>query len=127
MMKRNYQTSEFWFTVVSFVFSGLFILGIINDFDQKEELISDISHGVESVFLLSGQFVVLYKYMKSRSEQKKAYADLELAKEVSRQVELELAKRELEEKKTKKPKEEKDDEHRIDLAGSGEADSDAEE
>lgn len=128
-MKKNYQTSEFWFTVVSFVFSGLFILGIINDFDQKEELISDISHGVESVFLLSGQFVVLYKYMKGRSEQKKAYADLELAKEVSRQVELELARRELEEKKTqKKTKEaEKDDEHRIDLDGSGEADSDSEE
>ena len=124
MMKRNYQTSEFWFTVVSFVFSGLFILGIIKDFDQKEELISDISHGVESVFLLSGQFVVLYKYMRSRSEQKKAYADLELAKEVSRQVELELAKRELE---AKKQKEEKDDEHRIDLNGSGEADGDSED
>jgi len=127
MMKRNYQTSEFWFTVVSFVFSGLFILGIIKDFDQKEELISDISHGVESVFLLSGQFVVLYRYMKSRNEEKKAYADLELAKEVSRQVELELAKRELEEKKTKKPKEEADDEHRIDLDGSGKADGDSED
>jgi len=124
MMKRNYQTSEFWFTVVSFVFSGLFILGIIKDFDQKEELISDISHGVESVFLLSGQFVVLYKYMRSRNEQKKAYADLELAKEVSRQVELELAKRELE---AKKQKEEKDDEHRINLSGSGEADGDGED
>ena len=110
-MKKNYQTSEFWFTVVSFVFSGLFILGFIKDFDQKEELISDISHGVESVFLLSGQAVVLYKYMKSRNEQKKAQTDLEIAKEISRQVELELARRE---------KEEKDDEHRIDLSGSGE-------
>lgn len=123
-MKKNYQTSEFWFTVVSFVFSGLFILGVIKDFDQKEELISDISHGVESVFLLSGQFVVLYKYMKGRSEQKKAQADLDLAKEISRQVELELARRELEEKKLQK--EEKDDEHRIDLDGSGETSGDSE-
>jgi len=106
-MKKNYQTSEFWFTVVSFVFSGLFILGFIKDFDQKEELISDISHGVESVFLLSGQAVVLYKYLKSRNEQKKALTDLAIAKEISKQVELELAKRE---------KEEQDDEHRIDLS-----------
>ena len=116
-MKKNYQTSEFWFTVVSFIFSGLFILGVIKDFDQKEELISDISHGVESVFLLSGQFVVLYKYMKSRNEQKKAQADLDLAKEISRQVELELARRE---------KEEKDDERRTNKSGSRKTSGDSE-
>lgn len=114
-MKKNYQTSEFWFTVVSFVFSGLFILGIIKDVDQKEELINDISHGVESVFLLSGQAVLLYRYMSSRNEQKKAYTDLAIAQEISKQVELELAEREKEKQEN--------DEHRIDLSGNGEADT----
>jgi hypothetical protein len=85
-MKPNYKTSEFWFTVVSFVFSGLFLLGIINDFDQKEELISDVTHGVESVILLSGQFAILYRYIRSRNEQKKSAADVELAKEIAKQI-----------------------------------------
>ena len=109
-MKKNYQTSEFWFTLVSFIFSGLFLLGVISDFDQKEELITDVTHGVESVILLSGQLGILYRYIQSRNEQKKSLADLELAKEVSRQVELELKKRE----------KEKDDKSRIDNTGSTE-------
>lgn len=69
-MKPNYKTSEFWFTVVTFIFSGLFLMGFLTDYDQKEELISDISHGVESVFLIGGQLVVLYKYINSRNKQK---------------------------------------------------------
>lgn len=85
-MKPNYKTSEFWFTVVSFIFSGLFLLGVVNDFDQKEELISDVSHGVESVILLSGQFAVLYRYIRSRNEQKKSAADVALAKEIAKQI-----------------------------------------
>lgn len=109
-MKKNYQTSEFWFTLVSFLFSGLFLLGVIQDFDQKEELISDVSHGVESVILLSGQFAILYKYIRSRNEQKKSQADLELAQEIARQVEMELKKREIE----------KNDESRTDNTGSTE-------
>ena len=70
-MKPNYRTSEFWFTMVSFLFSGLFLLGVIKDIDQKDRLIEDVSHGLESVILLSGQMVVLYRYIKSRNEQKK--------------------------------------------------------
>jgi len=72
-MKKNYQTSEFWFTMVTFIFSGLFLTGFLTDYDQKEELISDISHGVESVFLIGGQMVVLYKYISSRKQQKVEY------------------------------------------------------
>lgn len=93
-MKPNYKTSEFWFTVVSFIFSGLFLLGVIKDFDQKEELISDVSHGVESVILLSGQFAVLYRYIRSRNEQKKSQADVELAKEIAKQIIAEKEKQE---------------------------------
>jgi hypothetical protein len=117
-MKKNYQTSEFWFTVVTIVFSTLYLMGFISDYSQKEELISDISHGVESVFLVGGQLFVLSKYIRSRNEQKKAQVDLEMAKEISRQVELELAKRE-------KQKEENDDKHRIDYDGSSETDTDS--
>jgi hypothetical protein len=92
-MKPNYKTSEFWFTVVSFIISGLYLIGLINDFDQKEELISDVTHGVESIILLFGQFGILYRYIQTRNEQKKSQADLELAKQVAKQVELELKKR----------------------------------
>lgn len=72
MIKPGYKTSEFWFTLVSFIFSGLFLLGIIGDFDQKEELIRDVSHGVESCILIGGQLIILYKYINSRKEIKKS-------------------------------------------------------
>jgi hypothetical protein len=79
-IKAGYRTSEFWFTLVSFIFSGLFLMGIIGDYSQKEELISNISHGVESVILISGQLFVLYRYVKGRSEIKKIVEEEELEK-----------------------------------------------
>lgn len=72
-MKPGYRTSEFWFTLVSFLFSGLYLLGIIGDNAQKEDLIRDVSHGVESCILIGGQLFVLYKYVKGRTEIKKTY------------------------------------------------------
>lgn len=71
MTKPGYKTSEFWFTLVSFIFSGLFLLGIIGDFDKKEDLIRDVSHGVESCILIGGQLVILYKYINNRFHIKK--------------------------------------------------------
>lgn len=65
-IKPGYRTSEFWFTLVSFVFSGLFLLGVLNDNDQKEELIRDVSHGVESIILIGGQILILWNYINSR-------------------------------------------------------------
>jgi hypothetical protein len=79
-IKAGYRTSEFWFTLVSFIFSGLFLMGIIGDYSQKEELIRDISHGVESVILISGQLFVLYRYVKGRNEIKKIVEEEELEK-----------------------------------------------
>lgn len=93
-MKPQYKTSEFWFTVVSFIFSGLFLLGILKDFDQKEELIRDVSHGVESVFLIGGQVLILYRYISSRGEVKKAYQDAELAKQIAKEIVEEQKKEE---------------------------------
>jgi len=79
-IKAGYRTSEFWFTMVSFIFSGLFLLGIIGDYSQKEELIRDVSHGVESTILIGGQLFVLYRYIKGRSDIKKIVEEEELEK-----------------------------------------------
>jgi hypothetical protein len=75
MIKPGYRTSEFWFTAVSFIFSGLYLLGIINDNSHKEELIGNVSHAVESCILIGGQLVILYKYINSRKEIKKTWWD----------------------------------------------------
>jgi competence protein ComEA len=88
-MKPGYKTSEFWFTLVSFIFSGLFLLGVIGDYDQKEELISNVSHAVESVILIGGQLVILKKYLDARKVEK-------VEREKRKQLELETQKKELE-------------------------------
>ena len=70
-VKAGYKTSEFWFTLVSFIFSGFYLTGILTENEHKEELISVVSHAVESVILVGGQAYILYKYVKGRSEIKK--------------------------------------------------------
>lgn len=70
-IKAGYKTSEFWFTLVSFIFSGLYLTGILKESDQKEELITIVSHAVESIILISGQVLILAKYIKGRTEVKK--------------------------------------------------------
>jgi len=80
-IKAGYKTSEFWFTLVSFVFSGLYLTGILTENDQKEELITVVSHAVESCILIGGQLLILYRYIKGRNEVKKI-AELEQTKEI---------------------------------------------
>lgn len=70
-VKAGYKTSEFWFTMVSFIFSGLYLTGILTENEHKEELISVVSHAVESVILISGQIFILARYIRGRSEVKK--------------------------------------------------------
>jgi len=70
-IKPGWKTSEFYFTLVSFIFSGLYLTGIINDHTNKEELISVVSHAVESCILIGGQFIILYKYINSRKNAKR--------------------------------------------------------
>lgn len=73
MYKPGYKTSEFWFTLVTFIFSGLYLVGVINDISQKEELIGNVSHAVESCVLIGGQLMILWKYINSRKEVKKSW------------------------------------------------------
>lgn len=82
-IKAGYRTSEFWFTVVSFLFSGLYLTGILKENEQKEELITIVSHAVESVILISGQVWILAKYIKGRTEVKKIVEQEKLKTEVS--------------------------------------------
>lgn len=73
MIKPGYRTSEFWFTLVSFIFSGAFLLGIISDNSQKEDLIAETSKGLEALILIIGQLAVLFRYIKGRNEIKKIW------------------------------------------------------
>jgi len=73
MIKPGYRTSEFWLTAVSFLFSGLYLFGLLHDHDQKEDLINETSRGVEAAILIIGQLTVLFKYIKGRTEIKKTW------------------------------------------------------
>lgn len=73
MIKPGWKSSEFWLTVVSFVFSGLYLVGLLDDNNQKEDLIAESSRGVEAVILIIGQLSVLFRYIKGRTEVKKVW------------------------------------------------------
>lgn len=83
MIKPGYKTSEFWFTLVSFIFSGLFLIGVIGDNGQKEELIRDVSHGVESMILIGGQVLILWNYISSRKVAKSVSPNTNLESETN--------------------------------------------
>tara|TARA_Y100000385_G_scaffold72406_1_gene72931 strand:+ start:3549 stop:4007 length:459 start_codon:yes stop_codon:yes gene_type:complete len=67
--KPTYRTSEFWFTLVSFIISGLFIFGAITEPDTKDDLISVSTHVVESIILIGGQFAFFSRYMAKRKRE----------------------------------------------------------
>jgi hypothetical protein len=73
MVKPGYRTSEFWFTMVSFIFSGLYLMGIIGENAQKEDLIQETSKGLEATILIIGQLTILFKYVKGRTDLKKTW------------------------------------------------------
>jgi hypothetical protein len=73
MVKPGYKTSEFWFTLVSFLFSGLYLSGIISDATQKDDLIQETSRGLEATILIIGQLTILFKYVKGRTDLKKTW------------------------------------------------------
>lgn len=75
MVKPGYRTSEFWFTMVSFIFSGLYLLGLIGENAQKEDLIQETSRGLEATILIIGQLTILFKYLKGRTDLKKTWWD----------------------------------------------------
>lgn len=73
MVKPGYKTSEFWFTMVSFIFSGLYLMGLLDSNSQKEDLIQETSKGLEATILIIGQLTVLFKYIKGRTDLKKTW------------------------------------------------------
>lgn len=73
MYKPGYRTSEFWFTLVSFIISGLFLFGIIKDDSTKDELIGVVTHAVESIILIIGQFSIFWRYLHNRREYEREY------------------------------------------------------
>jgi hypothetical protein len=73
MIKPGYKTSEFWFTLVSFLFSGLYLLGLLDSTTQKDDLIQETSRGLEALILIVGQLTVLFRYVKGRTEIKKTW------------------------------------------------------
>jgi len=75
MVKPGYRTSEFWFTFVSFIFSGLYLVGLLDSNSQKEDLIQETSRGLEATILIIGQLMVLFKYVKGRTDLKKTWWD----------------------------------------------------
>lgn len=85
----GYKTSEFWFTLVSFVISGLFLGGIITEPGTKDNMISVGTHVVESIILLGGQFMVLSRYLKKREKEK-------IQQEITKQKEQDNHRKELE-------------------------------
>ena len=90
MRKPGYKTSEFWFTLVSFIMSGLFLVGVIGEPETKDQLTDVFTHVTESVILLGGQAMVLSRYIRKRKEERIEY-------EKSKQQEQENLRKELEE------------------------------
>ena len=72
-LKPGWKSSEFWFTLVSFLFSGAYLTGLISENSQKEDLIQETSRGLEALILIIGQLAVLFKYVKGRNEIKKIW------------------------------------------------------
>lgn len=89
MRQPGYKTSEFWFTLVSFIISGLFLLGVITEVETKDELISIVTHAIESIILIGGQVIILHKYLKKRNAEKIEY-------EQTKRKELDIANKDLE-------------------------------
>lgn len=73
MIKPGWKSSEFWLTAVSFIFSGAYLVGMLDDHSQKEDLITETSRGVEAFILIMGQLAVLFRYIKGRTEVKKTW------------------------------------------------------
>jgi uncharacterized protein YegJ (DUF2314 family) len=73
MIKPGYRTSEFWFTLVSFIFSGLYLMGLLDNNTQKEDLIQETSKGLEATILIIGQLTVLFKYINGRTKLKQTW------------------------------------------------------
>lgn len=104
MIRPGYKTSEFWLTVVSFIFSGLYLLGLLEDHTQKEDLIAETSRGVEAAILVIGQLTVLCRYIKGRSELKQTWWNSASPEEREEVNSINRRKKNANSKRTSKPR-----------------------
>ena len=93
MIKPGYRTSEFWFTLVSFLFSGAYLVGLLDSVDQKDDLISETSKGLEALILIVGQLAVLFRYIKGRNDIKQIWWNNQKIVEEKKDVEPTTNKR----------------------------------
>jgi len=71
MRTTGLKTSEFWFTLVSFIISGLFLFGVIVESDTKDDLIDVSTHVVESIILIGSQFALFSRYRSRRKAEQR--------------------------------------------------------
>ena len=71
MRTPGYKTSEFWFTLVSFIVSGLFLFGIITEPDTKDQLIDVFTHVTESRFAFRWTRIFYYINIWVKEDKKK--------------------------------------------------------
>lgn len=100
--RSGYKSSEFWFTLVSFIFSGLYLIGVIGESSYKDDLIRDVSHAVESVILIVGQVFIVYNYIRGRSSVKEA--ELKTPEELPKPTPTPAKKETKNEPKPRKPR-----------------------
>ena len=93
MIKPGYRTSEFWFTLVSFLFSGAYLVGLLENVNQKDDLIAETSRGLEALILIVGQLAVLFRYIKGRNDIKQIWWNNQKATEEKTNVEPATNKR----------------------------------
>lgn len=93
MIKPGYRTSEFWFTLVSFLFSGAYLIGLLDSVNQKDDLISETSKGLEALILIVGQLAVLFRYIKGRNDIKQIWWNSQKPVEEKKDVESAINKR----------------------------------
>lgn len=82
-IKPGWKSSEFWLTAISFLFSGLYLVGLLDSNNQKEDLIAETSKGLEALILIMGQLAVLFRYIKGRNEIKKIISSQPIENSIS--------------------------------------------
>lgn len=79
----GWKTSEFWITVFTVAFSLIYLFqGRVSDFDETGPIIQQTS---ESIALLISNLAIVFRYIKSRENIKKATLEQEVKRQIQTQ------------------------------------------